>query len=377
MNIYTSLGMFSGAGGLDLGFEQAGFVHLGAMDWEPWAVATMRQNRPNWKVDEADARDWSFDSKPDVLIAGPPCQGYSLGGNRKTTDERNDLYEQVLRIAKETAPRVIVIENVLNLRTLLHPVTGKAFDIQIAEDLSSIGYEVHKGVFRMDGYGVPQTRRRWVFVAFKGHAPAGYHLPISAGSESVRNWIWDLGQGGGVGLPNHQPSWGFSSRVHTETGAPLGDEPAVIVRFSRTASDGHPIRSFDTPFPAVDTATVWGWAQGGVEARRELPDRRVAKGVRNRESSVKLWRISASRLRVMTHRELARIQTFPDEWVFAGGTALRDIQMQVGNAVPVGFARRLGENIRQALSALDHNRLFEQTDGAQLPLFDFAAPSGN
>ena len=377
MTIYTSLGMFSGAGGLDLGLEQAGFVHLGAMDWEPWAVTTMRQNRPNWGVDEADARDWSFDGKPDVLIAGPPCQGYSLGGNRKATDERNDLYEQVLRIAQETTPRVIVIENVLNLRTLLHPTTGKPFDVQIAEDLSSIGYEVHKGVFRMDGYGVPQTRRRWVFVAFKGHAPAGYHLPLPASTESVRNWVWDLGQGGGEGLPNHHPSWGFSSRVHTETGAPFDDEPAVIVRFSRTASDGHPVRSFDTPFPAVDTATVWGWAQGNVEARRELPDRRIAKGVRNPESTVKLWRISASRLRVMTHRELARIQTFPDEWVFAGGTALRDIQMQIGNAVPVGFARRLGENIQKALRALDHSRPFEQTDGAQLSLFDLAAPSGN
>lgn len=377
MTNYTSLGMFSGAGGLDLGFEQAGFDHLGSMDWEPWAVATMRQNRPNWRVDEADARDWSFGERPDVLIAGPPCQGYSLGGNRKPTDERNDLYEQVLRIAQETTPRVIVIENVLNLRTLLHPISGKPFDDQIAEDLSSIGYEVHRGVFRMDGYGVPQTRRRWVFVAFRGQAPEGYHLPLPAGSESVRNWIWNLGQGGGEGLANHNPSWGFSSRVHTETGAPFNDEPAVIARFSRTASDGHPLRSFDSPFPAVDTATVWGWAQGNVEARRELPNRLIAKGVRNPESTAKLWRVSASRLRVMTHRELARIQTFPDEWVFSGGTALRDIQMQIGNAVPVGFARRLGENILKALRALERNHQFEQTDGAQLSLFDLAASSGN
>jgi DNA (cytosine-5)-methyltransferase 1 len=337
----------------------------------------MRQNRPNWEVDEADARDWSFDGKPDVLIAGPPCQGYSLGGNRKATDERNDLYEQVLRVAQENSPRVIVIENVLNLRTLLHPITGKSFDLQIAEDLTSIGYEVHRGVFRMDQYGVPQTRRRWVFVAFKGRAPEGYHLPQPAGTENVRNWIWDLGQGGGIGLPNHNPSWGFSSRVHTETGAPFSDEPAVIVRFSRTASDGHPVRSFDTPFPAVDTATVWGWAQGNVEARRVLPDRQVAKGVRNRDSTVMLWRVSASRLRVMTHRELARLQTFPDDWIFSGGTALRDIQMQIGNAVPVSFAQRLGENIQQALGALDYNRPFEQSDGVQLSLFDLAVPAEN
>ncbi|WP_137295359.1 DNA cytosine methyltransferase [Nocardioides dongxiaopingii] len=365
--------MFSGAGGLDLGFEEAGFQHLGAMDWDPWSVATMRYNRPDWCVDEADAREWEFSGPADVLIAGPPCQGYSLGGNRKAGDERNDLYEQVLRVAKESQPRVIVIENVLNLRTIVHPVTGRAFDKQIEFDLTSLGYEVHRAVFRMDGFGVPQTRRRWLFVAFRGRGPQGYHLPVADESESVRKWIWDLGQGGGSGLPNHDPKWGFKSRVHVETGEQFDPaEPAVIARFSRTASDGNPIRSFDTPFPAVDTATIWGWAQGNVRAERVLPDRTTAKGVRNRASKVPLWRIEASRLRAMTHRELARLQTFPDDWTFVGGTASRSVHMQVGNAVPVEFARRLGANVSRALACLDKGERFAPEREQQLVLPGFA-----
>ncbi|SDS61860.1 DNA cytosine methyltransferase [Microterricola viridarii] len=366
---YNMLGMFSGAGGLDLGFEQAGFKHVGSMDWDPWSVATLRTNRPAWHVDQADAREWEFNEEVDVLVGGPPCQGYSLGGLRKATDDRNDLYEQVLRVAKATRPRAIVIENVLNLRTLLHPETGRRFSDQIAFDLTELGYEVFHNVFRVDGFGVPQTRRRWIFVAFRGGAPAGYHLPLPGTNETVGPWLSDLGNGGGIGLPNHAPSWTFKSSVHTATGEPFDvDEPAVIARFSRTASDGNPIRRFDQPFPAVDTATVWGWAQGNVVAKKFDKDRLAGKHIRNPDATVKLWRVSASRLRTMTARELARLQTFPDDWEFIGGGALRDIQMQVGNAVPVEFARRVGDSVRTALEAQDENRAFLASDGASVPL---------
>ena len=217
MSRYTSVGMFSGAGGLDLGFEQAGFEHLAAMDHDPWAIRTLMKNRPGWNVDEADARDWAWDDEVDVLVAGPPCQGYSLGGNRQATDERNLLYREVLRVARDIRPRVVVIENVLNLRTLAHPETGRPFDQQIASDLEGItleGYEVFYDIFRMAGFGVPQTRRRFVFVAFRDGAPRGYTLPKPNGAESIRPWLYDLGQGEHVDLPNHRPEWGFRSTVH-------------------------------------------------------------------------------------------------------------------------------------------------------------------
>jgi DNA (cytosine-5)-methyltransferase 1 len=366
MSQYTSLGMFSGAGGLDLGFEQAGFQHVAAMDFNRWCVRTLMKNRPSWTVDEADARAWSWTEGVDALIAGPPCQGYSLGGNRQATDDRNLLYKEVIRVARVIRPRVVVIENVLNLRTLRHPESGLPFDQQIASELTGIsaeGYEVFYGVFRMDGFGVPQTRRRFVFVAFRESAPAGYALPAPSGSEPIRPWIHDLGVEERLDLPNHNPRWDFKSKVHVATGEPYdpAEEP-VVVRFSRTASDGYPVRDFDRPFPAVDTATVWGWAQGNVSAARFEKDRgEEAKFVRNPKATVKLWRISASRLRSMTHREMARLQTFPDDWAFEGAS-LRDVQVQVGNAVPVVFARRLGENVSQALQALSKGVAFPDPD---------------
>jgi DNA (cytosine-5)-methyltransferase 1 len=366
MTTYTSLGMFSGAGGLDLGFEIAGFAHVGAMDWERWCVDTMMKNRPGWSPVQADAREWSWDEHVDVLVAGPPCQGYSLGGNREATDDRNLLYREVIRVANSIRPRAVVIENVLNLRTMHHPEVSVPFDQAIAQELAALGYAVDYGVFRMDGYGVPQTRRRFVFVAMRDGFPEGWRLPEPEGREAIRSHIWDLGQGSEVDLPNHDPKWGFASSVHQETGEAFDPaEEAVVVRFSRTASDGNPIRSFDQPMPAIDSATIWGWAQGNVEAVRKPKDRTGvgARFIRNPEATVTLWRVSASKLRAMTHREFARLQTFPDDWAFVGNNK-RDVHLQIGNAVPVEFARRLGESVQEALRALDDGRLFVPASGS-------------
>lgn len=364
----TTLGLFSGAGGLDLGFELAGFHHVEATDIDPWSVATLQKNRPEWSVREANIADYEppQGAKIDVLIGGPPCQGYSLGGHRQGADERNQLYVEMLRVAEQLQPRVIVLENVLNLRTVRHPTTGRTFVDQIARDLGAINggdrYEVHYGVFRMAQFGVPQTRRRFVFVAFQGGAPAGYRLPAAnLDNESIRNHLFDLAnESKPQPLPNHEVSWGFKSSVHVQTGESFDpQEPVLPVRFSRTASDGHPIRSFAAPFPAVDTATIWGWAQGSVTAKREPKDRSgaTAKFVRNAAADVTLWRVRASRLRSFTHREYARLQTFPDQWEFVGNSK-RDIHMQIGNAVPVEFARRLGENVSAALHAKDNGYAF-------------------
>lgn len=361
--------MFTGAGGLDLGFEREGFRHLEAVELDPWSIETLRKNRPEWNPLQADVHDWtpSFDTF-DVLLAGPPCQGFSLGGNRRAADDRNQLFREVIRVARKAKPRVVLIENVLNLRTMADPRTGRPFAQQIAHELGRAGYAVAYDVFKMAHYGVPQTRRRFVFVAFRGGFPEGYRLPAPGPITPIRPFIYDLGQGGGEGLPNHDPRWGFRSAVHVETGAEFDPQEEVVpVRFSRTASDGSPIRSFDQPFPAVDTATVWGWAQGGVTAARQVKDRANGKHIRNPDADVTLWRVSASRLRSFTHREYARLQTFPDDWVFLGNNK-RDFQLQIGNAVPVEFASRWARNIRQALVALDKGVPVKDEEG-RLALF--------
>ena len=139
---YTFLSLFSGAGGLDLGFEKAGFLHTQSGDILSCAVNTLKQNRPEWDVVNCDVREYipNFREGLDVLLAGFPCQGFSLGGNRDVHDSRNTLYREVIRIAKLMQPRVIVMENVLNLRTMKHPETGKPVieevEVEIADSVT-------------------------------------------------------------------------------------------------------------------------------------------------------------------------------------------------------------------------------------------------
>lgn len=353
---YTYLSLFSGAGGLDLGFEKAGFIHTQSSDILDCAVKTMKKNRPNWDVLNCDVREYipDFRKDLDVLLAGFPCQGFSLGGKREPTDKRNTLYKEVVRIADIMRPRVVVMENVLNLRTMIHPETQKPFAVQIAEEMRSIGYTTRFQTFKVSQFGVPQTRRRFIFIAYRDDTLSHYQYPSPSSKETgIKDFIFELGQDLSIVLPNHAPAWGFKSYAHKETGEPYdSSEVAVPVRFSRTASEGNPIRTFDAPFPAIDTATVWGWALGNVKADRVVKEREGALYVRNPASTAKLWRISASKLRAFTHREYARLQTFPDDWVFCGNNQ-RDIQLQIGNAVPVVFAKKIACSVRDALEILD------------------------
>lgn len=370
---YTFLSLFSGAGGLDIGFEKAVFLHTESSDILPYAVNTMQKNRPEWTVLNCDVREYTprLKNEIDVLLAGFPCQGFSLGGNREENDQRNTLYREVVRIADFVKPRAIVMENVLNLRTMRHPITRKPFADQISAEMKAIGYTTHFEFFRVSHFGVPQTRRRFIFIAYKDDTLKHFRFPKPKEETPIRDFLYELGQGEGGCLPNHNPKWGFDSFVHKENGGIFRqDEIAVPVRLSRTASEGNPIRSFEQPFPAVDTATVWGWALGNIEAMRIQKDRSSNSSmfVRNPNSHAKLWRISANHLRSFTIREYARLQTFPDDWVFYGENK-RELQLQVGNAVPVVFAKKIAVQVRRALEVLVGKRKLEFEPGEQMTLF--------
>jgi DNA (cytosine-5)-methyltransferase 1 len=171
--------------------------------------------------------------------------------------------------------------------------------------------------------------------------------PLREETTTAVDFLGDIAANPNKELPNHSIEWGFRSRVHTATGEPFDpSEVPIPCRFSRTGSDGHPLRNLDAPFPAIDTATIWGWAQGNVSAERKPKDRVNGSFIRNPHSNIKLWRITASRLRSFTDREYARLQTFPDEWIFHGGNK-RHIHKQIGNAVPVEFARRIGQLVQE------------------------------
>jgi DNA (cytosine-5)-methyltransferase 1 len=364
------LSLFSGAGGLDLGFEAQGFEHLGCVEIDEHCVKTLKKNRPDWNITHGDIASYSSPFRDiDVLIGGPPCQGFSLGGNRDPNDPRNSLFLEMVRIAQESNPTVVVVENVLNLRTMTASWSGKNFAEEISHQFKELGYKVFFDVFQVCYYGVPQTRRRFIFIAIKDEAPANYQLPIpDINQTTIRSALFDIGQSKTLRLPNHDPSWGFKSRVHTNLEKPVHTKDiAIPIRISRTGSDGHPIRSFDEAFPAVDTATVWGWAKGHIHAERVDKDRENGKHIRNPDATTKLWRITADQMRTFTHREYARLQTFPDSWEFIGNNK-RDIQKQIGNAVPVNFASRIAENVKKILTCKKNNIPFESNGNLQLQM---------
>ncbi len=355
MSSYSFLGLFSGAGGLDLGFENAGFHHILSNDILKCAVDTIKFNRPSWDVVHEDVKNFHPNKKlkPDILLAGFPCQGFSLGGHRKSTDQRNELYREVIRIADSLKPRVIVMENVLNLRTMIHPLSSQPFEKQIKDELQSIGYQVRSDYLKVANYGVPQTRRRFILIAFREEAFGVFGFPKQSSLMPAEPFLKDFINTNQPDLPNHSPEWGFNSRVHIQTNNPINDsDPIIPVRLSRTASDGNPIRNLKNPFPAIDTGTIWGWAQGNVECKRVQRKASDHKYQRSLGSQVKLWRLTASRIRSFTPREYARLQTFPDTWQFQGSSK-RDLQIQIGNAVPVNFAESIARQIMQTLEFID------------------------
>ena len=370
---YSFTGLFCGAGGLDLGFEMAGFQHALSTDIDPWSTTTLQNNRPDWNVVTADIRELSPYELPDsdVILAGFPCQGFSLGGNRRGDDERNFLFKEIVRLAREKQPRLIFMENVLNLRTMIEPQSGRPFIDVIAAHFEGLGYSVYHNIFRVSGYGVPQTRRRFALVATRDPLPSGFYWPAPSDETPAEKYLGDIAENPSMRLPNHSPQWGFESRVHVATGEPFDPaEKPVPCRFSRTGSDGHPLRGLDTPFPAIDTATIWGWAQGNVRAERLEKDRVNGLFVRNPDTDLKLWRVTASRLRSFTDREYARLQTFPDTWEFHGANK-RHIHQQIGNAVPVQFAFRMACFIRTLLKSQQTGRAMfweKQSPAAQLEL---------
>ena len=187
MREFTAISLFSGAGGLDMGFDYAGFKTIWANDFEADACKT----HENWstakvvcgdiaKVDENDIPD------ADVMLGGFPCQGFSLSGPRKIDDSRNVLYKHYVRIVKAKKPLMFVGENVKGLLTM-----GNGSIIEaIIEDFSECGYDVYCKLLNAKDYEVPEDRERVIIVGFRkdlGIKAEDFSYPIQ--KEVTKHWI--------------------------------------------------------------------------------------------------------------------------------------------------------------------------------------------
>ena len=337
----TAVGLFVGAGGLDLGFRQAGFKLLAASDFEPEAEATHQLNWPNVPFILEDVRKLTVDRiseatqgrRPDVVIGGPPCQGFSTLGSRLSADPRNDLVDAFIRIIDGLRPQAVVIENV---RAISTEYNGRYRDYILAR-LKDIGYYVHFSVLNAADYGVPQLRRRAFFVGFADPRvqysfPEPTHGPGRQPYETVGKAIMDLAKRG-IEVPNHQP---------------LKHSEKVVARYKLIKEGGMLPKAIELP------AELRRENFGSTYKRlnRKAPALTIVPG--NNALPV-----HPTRHRSLTPREAARIQSFPDTYVFTGDRRRQCIL--VGNAVPPLLAKVIARSVwdrilplKGALSEIRH-----------------------
>lgn len=335
MRKYKVMDLFSGAGGFLLGFEKEGFEIVLSTDFDEDCEKVHMTNRPDIPFVRADIRtltneqldEYLNNQKIDVLIGGPPCQGFSTIGNRISSDPerrtkydpRNDLFKEYIRILNHLQPNVFVMENVKGIKTR---DGGKIFE-EIQKQFRETGYEFNFITLNAADYGVPQYRERVFFYGTKidAHleAPKATHGEGKSPYNVVLDAIGDLAHRGEE-VPNHVPLKHGEINIRRYQLIPEGgrlpesDLPPELYR-----------RNFGNTFKRLD---------------RNKPSLTMVPG--HNAFPIHPWLD-----RSLTVREAARIQTFPDDYIFCGR---RDKQcMQVGNAVPVELANAWAKQVKGVL----------------------------
>ena len=292
--------LFSGAGGLDLGFKMAGHEIIWANDLYGDAVETYRRNLGDHIICE-DISKIKADDVPDcdIIIGGFPCQGFSVANTKRhENDERNTLYKELIRIIDSKKPKFFLAENVKGLTNL---AKGKVFEM-ILKDFENLGYVVKHKILNAANYGVPQTRQRVIIVGVRKDIDFEYVYPQPThdknGENGLPRWV-SVGEAMSVipdpDLPNDLPNHEYSK-----------------YKLNFNGYIGHRELDPDKPAPTV---TARGDNKGGVVI---LPHPNAT--------------------RRMSCRELATVQSFPLNYYFFGNRS--SVYRQIGNAVPplLGFA---------------------------------------
>ena len=320
-HIYNFVDLFSGAGGMSLGFSQAGFRKILSVEIDRDASRTIRANFPDSSHIERDIREVSAaevaalvaDRPVHVVCGGPPCGGFSVAGLRNPDDQRNQLFQEFLRLVQEINPLFVVMENVPGILTL----RKGEFYREIVRQFARAGYPaLSVRILEAAAYGTPQLRTRAIFVANRVGVKNPYPAEQlgRANYNSIASSIDDLKT-----LPP-DPSFNHEWTKHSKrmeariAGVPPGG--SLYDNFRDAWKRQHK----GVPSMAVKEN------HGGVHIHYELN-------------------------RVLSARELARLQTFPDSFIFSG--TMKRAYWQIGNAVPCLLAQNIALSLRPSLKELD------------------------
>ncbi len=301
----TVLELCAGAGGQAIGFEAAGFEHAALVDNDPHSCATLRTNRPYWNVIEADIGrfDAGYWRSVDVVAAGLPCPPFSVAGKQLGADDERDLFPAFLDIVETVEPRALLVENVQGLMADKFSL----YRANIQSRLEAMGYDVYWNILDAYQYGASQHRRRAFLVALDGDFV--WPKPKNVGPTVGRTLYNLMAEGGWTGVDK----WACQA-----------NEPApTLVGGSR--KHGGP--------DLGPTRARAAWAKLGVDGL----------GVANEAPQPNFDGMPR-----LTDRMLAKLQSFPENWKFAGAKTHRC--RQIGNALTVNLSVVLGKALAKCLS---------------------------
>ena len=307
---YRFVDLFCGAGGMTQGLLQAGFQPVASVEVNPIASATHIKNFPDCHHFCDDIKNLNSQKllakigSPEVhlVVGGPPCQGFSVAGKRDPNDPRNRLFREFVRIVSEIRPWYVVMENVPGILTIQKGAVKQA----ICEALEEIGYpHVSVAVLESAAYGIPQIRPRAIFIANRFGMPNPYPKPqlLSEQYKAIESAIDDLPEYTRIPEINHE--WTRHSAQYMERLAKVPPGGSLYESYAD---------AFKRQYPGKPSMTVKE-NHGGTHIHPYLN-------------------------RVISAREMARLQTFPDSFIFEG--SMKKAMWQIGNAVPPRLAECIG-----------------------------------
>ncbi|MDP2888946.1 MAG: DNA (cytosine-5-)-methyltransferase [Bacteroidota bacterium] len=323
---YNSIELFAGAGGLALGLEHAGMKCLALNEFDHWACETLRKNRPDWNVIEDDVKNVSFthlNGKVDLVTGGFPCQAFSYAGKKLgLNDARGTLFYEFARVVDETKPAICIGENV---RGLLNHEDGRTIEGMVSI-LDEIGYNViTPRIFKTMFYRVPQKRERVLIVGIRKDIDSRlFEFPKPHKKVYTLKDALKKGELFNTDVPESIGSKYPKSKKDVLELVPEGgywrDLPLELQKEYMGGS-------FHLGGGKTGMARRMSWSEPSLTLTCSPAQKQTE-------------RCHPEETRPFTVREYARIQTFPDDWIFTGSISHQ--YKQIGNAVPVNFAKEVG-----------------------------------
>lgn len=333
--MYKSIELFAGAGGLALGLEQAGFEHIGLVEFDKDAAETLKCNRPQWNVLNEDIElvakrdlEKEFNIKKgelDLLSGGAPCQSFSYAGKRLgLEDTRGTMFYHYATFLHKLQPKMFLFENV---RGLLTHDNGKTYRT-ILDVFRQEGYIVSYRILNAWNYGVPQKRERLITVGIRKDLADDrlYRFPLR---HSYKPLIRDIKLDVAPGKDECQPY------------------PKSKADVFKLVPPGGYWKDIDPAVAKAYMKTCWDMEGGRTGILRRMSLDEPSLTVLTNPGQKQTERCHPLEVRPFSYRENARLQTFPDDWQFCGKLSAK--YKQVGNAVPVNLAKEVGLKIKECL----------------------------